>query len=63
MFSKKEKPGEKKITLDQMCYTNTICIEAIVNTLVGKGICTREEVLAEVKRLTRAAGTGKETAN
>ena len=55
MFFKKEKP-KQKITLDQMCYTNAICIEAIVNTLVKKGICTKEEVLSEVKRLSQKVG-------
>lgn len=56
MFFKKEKSKQKKITLDQMCYTNAICIEAIVNTLVKKGICTKEEVLSEVKRLSQKVG-------
>ena len=46
----KKKPGVK-LTAEQISYTNTISIEAIVNTLVKKGVCSREEILEEVKRL------------
>lgn len=46
----KRKPA-MRLTHDQISYTNTISIEAIVNTLIKKGICTREEILQEVKRL------------
>ena len=63
MFSKKDTPKGKKITLDQMCFTNSICVEAIVNTLVSKGICTREEMLSEVKRLSAGTGKRREKAN
>ncbi len=63
MFTKDDTPKGKKITLDQMCFTNSVCVEAIVNTLVKKGICTREEVLAEVKRLSGSAGRRGEGAN
>jgi hypothetical protein len=63
MFSKKDEPKGKKISLDQMCFTNSVCVEAIVNTLVKKGICTREEVLTEVKRLSEIAGRRTEEAN
>jgi len=58
MFFKKKKKV-KKISFTQMCYTNSICIEAVVNTLVKKGVCKREEVLEEVKRLTHIAKEGK----
>lgn len=63
MFFKKDKFKQKKITLDQMCYTNALCLEAIVNTLVKKGICTKEEVLSEVKKLSQGVGRQKEKAN
>jgi len=39
------------LTAEQVSYTNTISIEAIVNILVKKGISTQEEILEEVKRL------------
>ena len=55
MFFKKNK-NKKKLTLDQMCYTNALCLEAIVNTLVKKDVCTKEEVLSEVKRLSETFG-------
>jgi hypothetical protein len=55
MFFKKNK-NKKKLTLDQMCYTNALCLEAIVNTLVKKDVCTKEEVLSEVKRLSETVG-------
>lgn len=55
MFFKKDKSKRKKITLDQMCYTNALCLEAVVNMLVKKGICTKEEVLSEVKKLGEQA--------
>ncbi len=46
-----KKKRDLKLTAEQISYTNTISIEAIVNTLDKKGICTREEILKEVKRL------------
>ena len=58
MFFKKNK-HKKKLTLDQMCYTNALCLEAIVNTLVKKEVCTKEEVLSEVKRLSETVGKEK----
>ena len=60
MWFKKDKPKRKKISLDQMCYTNALCLEAIINTLAKKGICTKEEVLSEVKKLSQKAGAQKE---
>ena len=55
MFFKKNR-SKKKLTLDQMCYTNALCLEAIVNTLVKKQVCTKEEVLSEVRRLSETVG-------
>ncbi len=63
MIFKKKKSKQKSISVDQMCYTNALCLEAIVNTLVKKGICTKEEVLSEVKKLTRKSDTHKENLN
>jgi hypothetical protein len=53
MKGKKEKdrPEGLELTVEQMSLTNAICVEAIVNLLIKKGICTREEALDEVKRV------------
>ena len=50
---KKEHENLEKINLSyqQMFYTNALSIEAIVNVLESKGILTKEEVLAEIKKL------------
>lgn len=46
----RKKPAVK-LSPEQISYTNIISIEAIVNTLVRKGVCSRGEILEEVKRL------------
>lgn len=55
LFNKGKKKHEnlEKINLSyqQMFYTNALSIEAIVNILEAKGILTKEEVLAEIKKL------------
>jgi len=63
MLFKRNKSDERKITLDQMCYTNALCLEAIVNTLVKKGVCTKEEVLAEVKKLSSKVSKPRQDTN
>jgi|GEM_PF-3209917 hypothetical protein len=54
-MKKKDQPEGKslELTVEQMSLTNAICIEALVNLLIRKGICTREEALEEVKRVRR----------
>ncbi|MCD6245980.1 hypothetical protein J7J58_03700 [candidate division WOR-3 bacterium] len=41
----------KKPTPEEMAYANALSIEALINVLVEKGIVTKEEVLASIKKL------------
>lgn len=41
----------KKPTPEEMAYANALSIEALINVLVGKGVVTKEEVLASIKKL------------
>jgi hypothetical protein len=52
MFWKKEKPKGKTITVQQGVAANALTIQAIINVLVQKKICTREEILDELKRIS-----------
>lgn len=54
----KDRPEGLELTVEQMSLTNAICIEAIVNLLIRKGICTREEALEEVRRVRRKGPRG-----
>ena len=40
-----------KISFEELAYTNMIQIEALANMLVQKNICTKEELIEEVKKI------------
>ena len=40
-----------KISFQELAYTNMIQIEALANMLVQKNICTKEELIEEVKKI------------
>ena len=47
-----EKLGPKEVlTFEELLMSNTYEQEALINVLVKKGIISKEEVLAEIKRL------------
>jgi hypothetical protein len=52
MFWKKDKPRGKAITMQQGVAANALTIQAIINVLVDKKVCTREEMLEELKRIS-----------
>lgn len=52
MLWKKAKPGGKTITVQQGVAANALTIQAMINVLVGKKICSREEILEELKRIS-----------
>ncbi len=49
MFWKKEKRKGKVITVQQGVAANALTIQAIINVLVEKKVCSREEILEELK--------------
>jgi hypothetical protein len=51
MIWKKQKPAGKTITVQQGVAANALTIQAIINVLVRKKVCTREEVLEELKAI------------
>lgn len=53
MFWKKDRPKGKTITVQQGVAANALTIQAIINVLVEKKVCTREEILDELKRISR----------
>lgn len=48
---KSEKAGHA-ITLQQGVAANALSIQAIINVLVDKKLCTRQELLDELKRIS-----------
>jgi len=44
-----ENQEPKSYSTEQLVYANMVSIEAIVNILVKKGICTREDILETLK--------------
>ncbi|MDO9391294.1 MAG: hypothetical protein Q7U71_05920 [bacterium] len=55
MFWKKKEipPQGKAITVQQGVAANALSIQALINVLVKKNVCTREEIMDELKILTR----------
>ncbi len=43
-----EKTGRKEVSFDELSYSNTLSIEALVRVLEKKGIVTQREVLDEL---------------
>jgi hypothetical protein len=52
IWKRKEKPKGKAITVQQGVAANALPIQAIINVLVDKKVCTREEMLEELKRIS-----------
>jgi hypothetical protein len=57
MFGKKKetKTAGKTITVQQGVAANALSIQALINVLVDKKVCTREEILDELKRIAGPA--------
>jgi hypothetical protein len=51
MLWKKDKPKGKAITVQQGVAANALTIQAVINVLVEKKVCSREEILEELKRI------------
>ena len=43
-----DKTGRKEVSFDELSYSNTLSIEALVRVLEKKGIVTQREVLDEL---------------
>ncbi|MBI5806616.1 hypothetical protein HZA73_11350 [candidate division TA06 bacterium] len=53
-WNKKEVPPHGKgITVQQGVAANALSIQALINVLVKKNVCTREEIMDELKRITQ----------
>ena len=57
MFWKKKEipPQGKGITVQQGVAANALSIQALINVLVKKNVCTREAIMDELKLLTQPA--------
>ncbi len=51
MFWRRKKPQGRTITVQQGVAANALTIQAIINVLVAKNICRREEILEELKKI------------
>ncbi|MBI4726404.1 hypothetical protein HY768_04125 [candidate division TA06 bacterium] len=53
-WKKKEIPSHgKTITVQQGVAANALSIQALINVLVNKNVCTRQEIMDELKVITR----------
>jgi len=55
MFWKKKQvpPQGKTITVQQGVAANALSIQALINVLVQKNLCTRQEIMDELKKITQ----------
>ena len=49
---KQSQPHHKGITVQQGVAANALSIQALVNVLVSRNVCTREEILDELKKIS-----------
>jgi len=63
MFWKKKEipPQDKGITVQQGVAANALSIQALINVLVNKNVCTRDEIMDELKKITRPIQDGGTT--
>jgi len=54
--SDEAKIGGKAYTLKEALHGNIMTVEALINVLAAKGIITRDEVMAEIRRLQAEMG-------
>lgn len=58
MFWRRKKnaarPQGKTISVQQGVAANALTIQAIINVLVRKNLCTREELMEELKTITQS---------
>jgi hypothetical protein len=50
---KQTPPPGKTITVQQGVAANALSIQALINVLVNKKICTRDEIMDELKKITK----------
>jgi len=53
-WKKQEKPQGQGITVQTGVVANALTIEALISVLIRKNICTKEEILAEIKTVSDA---------
>ncbi|MDP2807966.1 MAG: hypothetical protein Q8O74_07510 [bacterium] len=52
---KQATPQGKTITVQQGVAANALSIQALINVLVKKNVCTREEIMDELKKIAQPA--------
>jgi hypothetical protein len=51
--------GHTTISFEELVYSNSLMVEAVVEVLMDKGLVTREELLERVKRIKEQAALGR----
>jgi hypothetical protein len=47
----KEPPKRPTVTFEELCYSNMLTLNALVELLTEKGVLTKPEILERVKKL------------
>ena len=53
-WKKKEQPQAKGISVQTGVVANALTIEALISVLIKKKICTKDEIMAEIKTISDA---------
>jgi hypothetical protein len=53
-WKKKEQPQAKGFTVQTGVVANALTIEALISVLIRKNICTKDEVMDEIKKISDA---------
>ncbi len=54
LWKKKDPPQAPGITVQTGVVANALTIEALISVLIRKNICTKEEIMAEIKTISDA---------
>ncbi|MRR08754.1 hypothetical protein EG831_01405 [bacterium] len=53
-WKKKAPPLGKGITVQHGVVANALTTEALISVLIRKGVCTKEEIMDEIRRISDA---------
>ena len=53
-WKKKDQPQAKGITVQTGVVANALTIEALISVLIRKNICTKDEIMDEIKKISDA---------
>jgi len=48
-----EKEKSQSLSTEQLVYANMVSIESLVNVLINKGICTKDDILSSLKEVQK----------